>query len=336
MTDYVWPSNLVPNESEWRLVDFTGAHSNPFGGAVRTVSRGQRWACTLRFFNVGGRTRSAQRQQLLALVAALRGRANRVWMPDVASPLYGSFPCPELIANSFPVSTVSPWTSSNAELVLRADQAQGLRCHRDGVALSRNAQHPVVTVVSGARYAFRGLFLTGRGAMIAGLRVGTSAGGNQELNGAPRTASGRYVETLAASGTTAHPNVYDDVTGRSAGDFFHVSALSLARCARVHTTAAAGASAMIVKDLVASTAAQALAGDLFEVGGELHRLVANLDGDASGIGYAMFEPALRTAQAADVPVIFRDPMGRFLLAEEAVWSNAPGGFSAVSLTLVEA
>jgi len=338
MTDYVWPHSLLPDDTRWRLQDFTGVFTNPFGGSIRTVSRGQRWACTMNFSGVGGRETAemAKRSQLLALVAALRGRSNRIWLSDLSSPFCGAFPCPELIADPYPVSAVTPWAASNAELVLTADRQNGLRLTRTAVAANRDARHGAVTAVSGARYAFRALFAAGKGSLNAGLQVGTTLGGSESLAGAARSASGRYVESLAAGAATIYPGLVDYIAGRSAGDFWHATGLSLSRCVRVQTTALAGSTAMVTKDWPVSTAGLCLAGDLFEVGGELHRLTANVESDSSGNGYAMFEPALRSTQATDTPVILRDPAGRFALADEAEWATRPEVLSDITLTFVEA
>lgn len=336
--DYAWPHNLLPDEAEWRLTDFTGTFANPFGGGIRTVSRGQRWACTMRFLGVGGRETADQekRSQLLAVVAAMRGRANRIWLSDLASPFVGALACPELITEPFPVASVSPWTASAAELVLTADRHNGLRLARTGVTGDRTARHGATAFTSSARYAFRALLNAGRGGFSASLLVGTTNGASDVLNGSAVTAAGRVVGSFAASATTLYPSLLDRSSGRSAGDFWHATGLSITRCARVHTTTAAGATAMLMKDWPTSTAGLAQAGDLFEVGGELHRFIANVDSDSSGNGYALFEPALRASQATDVPVILRDPMGRFALAEEGSWNTRPGVLTDITLTFVEA
>ncbi len=338
MTDFIWPVDVIPTESEWTLVDYSAVFTGTFGGGVRTVSRGQRWSCTLRFLNRGGPTAAliARRESLLAFLALLRGRANRVWLNDAVSDLRGSLAAPELLTNGSATSAVTPWVASNSELVLSADPVNGLRLARTAVAADRTCRQGAVTTVNAARYAFRGLFTAARGSLRAALAVGTTNGGAESLAGTTRTTAGRYVESFAAGATTSYPSIFDYVSGRSAGDFWHAQWMSLARCGRVSTTAAAAASTMLIKDLPTSTAGLVLAGTQFEVGGELHRLTANLDSDGSGIGFAMFEPALRSSQAADVPVIFTAPMGRFVLAEDASWTSRAGRFSDATLTFLEA
>jgi hypothetical protein len=65
-------------------------------------------------------------------------------------------------------------------------------------------------------------------------------------------------------------------------------------------------------------------------------LVADLDSNASGQGYLIFEPQLRASPADNSPVIFRSPMGRFLLSDESVsWNVRPGLIGDIELNLVE-
>jgi len=50
----------------------------------------------------------------------------------------------------------------------------------------------------------------------------------------------------------------------------------------------------------------------------------------------MFEPTLRTSPADNTPVIFRNPMGRFMLADDRVsWGTRPGIISDVEMSLIE-
>ena len=72
------------------------------------------------------------------------------------------------------------------------------------------------------------------------------------------------------------------------------------------------------------------------VNGELKRLIADLDSDSSGGGTVLFEPALRASPADATPVVFRNPMGKFLLAEDSVsYGTRPGIISDIELSLVE-
>lgn len=79
MTDYTWPTDVLPSASEWRLMSNTGAYPSPLSGTVRTVSRGgDRWACSLTFQNLP----AAARAELRAFLARLRGQVHRVVLGD--------------------------------------------------------------------------------------------------------------------------------------------------------------------------------------------------------------------------------------------------------------
>lgn len=81
MTDYTWPTDIVPSSSTWLLVANTASFAAPLSGTTRTLARGgDRWACTLTCNNLVG----AKRAILQAFVARLRGQAHRVVLPDHA------------------------------------------------------------------------------------------------------------------------------------------------------------------------------------------------------------------------------------------------------------
>jgi len=84
------------------------------------------------------------------------------------------------------------------------------------------------------------------------------------------------------------------------------------------TVVTAGASqtgsALNLKGLPASTSGILLAGDFFEVNGELKQCTAALNSDAAGLGYLQFEPDLVRPPADNDPVILTDPMGKFLVS----------------------
>lgn len=73
-------------------------------------------------------------------------------------------------------------------------------------------------------------------------------------------------------------------------------------------------SGLYLKGLPASTNGILLAGDFFEVNGELKQCTAALNSDAAGLGYLQFEPDLVRSPADNDPVILLDPMGKFLVS----------------------
>lgn len=81
MSDYTWPSSVIPTSSEWRLISNTAAFISPLSGMTRTLSRGgDRWACMIVCANLTGDKRAV----LQAFLARLRGQAHRVILPDHA------------------------------------------------------------------------------------------------------------------------------------------------------------------------------------------------------------------------------------------------------------
>ncbi|HEU4602311.1 MAG TPA: hypothetical protein VFS24_10100 [Steroidobacteraceae bacterium] len=96
-------------------------------------------------------------------------------------------------------------------------------------------------------------------------------------------------------------------------------------------------SALYLRGLPVSTNGVLEAGDMFQVGNEIKRATARLNTDAAGFGYLPFEPALRASLADMAPVIFHEPMGKFLLnTSDVVWPTRAGLFSDFSLDFVEA
>lgn len=79
MTDYTWPSSLIPSATQWRLIANTAAFVSPLNGATRTLARGgDRWGCTLTFNALIGDDRAT----MLAFLTRLRGQAHRVVVGD--------------------------------------------------------------------------------------------------------------------------------------------------------------------------------------------------------------------------------------------------------------
>lgn len=330
--DYYWPRDILPSEQTWRVIDNSGVFQSPLSGAVRTVSRpGTRVGVTLTIPPLKGSTR----YRLMALLQALRGRSNRIWIPDVSTPLSGSFAANELIGNNtFPNTT--GWASSNAELALTSDSGR-LRLSRTAVVADRYASYQVSTVTSAA-YLLRGGIIPGRGPVNCNLQLGTTSTG-AELVAGPTLTAGAYSQCSAiASGTTTHAIVRDRISGRTADQFQFLDAPSLARCALVNGASQTG-SGLWIDALPASTNGLAYAGDMVAVyttQWEMKRLIADLNSNASGQGYLMFEPLLRSSPADNAPVSFCYPMARFMLSsEEASYTTSPGLFSDFQLDFVE-
>jgi hypothetical protein len=78
------------------------------------------------------------------------------------------------------------------------------------------------------------------------------------------------------------------------------------------------------------------AGDFFSVNGELKICTANGNTDGGGNITIPFAPRLRSAPSDNAVITTSQGTGTFVLANNTVsWSNRPGGFSDVSISLVE-
>jgi hypothetical protein len=71
---------------------------------------------------------------------------------------------------------------------------------------------------------------------------------------------------------------------------------------------------LYVKGLPVSTSGLLRSGDWLEINGELKQATAALNSDAAGLGYLQFEPPLVRSPSNDDPVIFAEPMGKFLVS----------------------
>ena len=81
MSNYTWPTEVIPSATEWRLVSNTAAFFSPLSGTTRTLSRGgDRWACSVTCANLAGDKRAI----LQAFLARLRGQVHRVILRDHA------------------------------------------------------------------------------------------------------------------------------------------------------------------------------------------------------------------------------------------------------------
>lgn len=105
----------------------------------------------------------------------------------------------------------------------------------------------------------------------------------------------------------------------------------------VNAGAAQAGGGMYVKGLPVSTNGLLLAGDWFEINGELKKVTSSLNSDAAGLGFVQFSPPIRIAPADSDPLIVCKPMGRFIFkSNENGWTSTPGIFADASFDLIEA
>lgn len=336
MTDYFWPQDIIPSSQQWRVVDPTLAFRSIFTQAVRTVGRpGLHMATTITVQNLNG----SARHRIMALIAALRGRENRIWVPDFGTSIRGSFPTGELLSNTTFLTGTTGWTASSSELVLSSDSGR-MRLTRTGATGNRSCSASVTTS-SGATYLWRAGSMAGYGPMNYRLRIGTTLGGGDLAAGTIYTSAGFRHEIATATGTSTSPSVLDISTGKVAGHFQLLDSPSFARCALVTGALQAG-SALIIDALPTSTTGLLLAGDIIAIytgagtsGWEVKRLVADMNSDSTGAAYVMFEPPLRASPADNAPIAIYRPMSRFVLANDISWDTGGGQFSDFQLEFEE-
>lgn len=332
MAELVWPSDIIPSEVEWKVVDSTAVFNSALSGATRTVSRpGLRWGCTMNFRALSG----SDRHRVQAIIAGLRGRSNRIWLADESYTRRGTFASSELITNTT-FATNSNWFVS-AELTLSADSGK-LRFTRTAVTTDRAFSANQMTTVANANYLYRFAMAAGRGNIRYTMRIGTTSGGLEIAAGSITTTDGLNHLVGTPTGTVAWASGVDHISGRAIDDFQILQSPSFARCALVNGASQTG-SKLWIDGLTASTAGLLKAGDMIAVyttRWELKRLTSDLDSNASGQGQVLFEPPLRSSPADNAPIAIHKPMGRFLLADEEVsWSSRPGVLSDFSVSFIE-
>jgi hypothetical protein len=105
------------------------------------------------------------------------------------------------------------------------------------------------------------------------------------------------------------------------------------------TAAARGADTVTVKGLVPSTTGALKADDMFEIGGNLHRVLFDANSDADGKATVDIRPRLRKPHAANDGLNFKDARGRFILGDAQGYDQTvepPLLVRGATLTLIEA
>jgi hypothetical protein len=325
VTDFVWPVDLIPSASEWRLVANTAAFASPLSGTTRTLARGgDRWACTMQFNALTG----ADRARLQAFLARLRGQANRVWVYDHSYRKRGSFASAELLPDPGNTAAAS-WTPTHSTVGVS-----------DGIVrLTAGAhtagQYPAATktfpVASGATYVARtGFDYSSGGAATFGIYVAAGTADASALS----TATGLRTVSFTSNGTTGSMVLYflDTV---AQDRYFDASYVSFSRCALISGANQTGS--VVATDNIPSASDLLLPGDFVQIGDSLHMLTARYDANQ---GALHITPPLRTSPADNAPVIIHQPMARMMLADQTVgWSNVPGtrtsALSSITVEFVE-
>lgn len=231
MADIIIPPNIPPSSMDWRLIDSTAAFQSPFTGSTSTVTRsGARWGCTVNWQGLNG----AERHAMLAFIAQLRGKANRVRLFDQSTVQRGSMSAAELIPNNTFGTGTTGW-SGGSQTALTASNGL-LRAKRTGLSLTQPmvAMSAGATGVAYAPYAARSMTLDGRGPFTTlSQYIGSTTTGSGYLNGT-QGSPGYKAEQVTPSGTTLFYTLADNTAGgatRQVGDYYDVAFTSLSRCA---------------------------------------------------------------------------------------------------------
>lgn len=234
MTDLFLPSNLVPSRMSWSIDDFTMADESAVTGATQTseLYGTRRWRCRLDFDVLSSRDGTLHAYD--GFIAAMRGKANRVWVPDAARRQRGSFSAPELLANPTFADGTSGWAATAGRAVLSvANRVLRMTAARsfDGSIVPQASASGESAAVQYAAYVARQLTLRGRGDMGTAGPYMTSGGVEAFSYGAPGLRSAALVVPSTAVDMVLVAG--NASSGYEAGDFVEVPYTSLARCGLV-------------------------------------------------------------------------------------------------------
>lgn len=336
--DFVLPTALLSiARQEMVFQDSTAAFPAPFAAKTYTVGRGaDRWKMTLEFPALDT---DADRRALQVLLAQLRGRANRLWVPDhsYARDTTGALTSSELLTNTAFAATTG-WTAvSGATLSVNNGRLRVTKTASGTSVIHAGA----VTVTANLAYVGRALIMQGKGAASVTLSLGSTAGGTDYGTTSASTAFEMLTLAGVPTGTTVYLSL--SVTGLVADDWFEVGYATLARCIRLDNsvTSPQTGHAVLAKNLPTSTANLLMSGDLVEVAGSgLHRVVAPLDSDSAGKGALLLSPPARGTNVDGGAIIVHAPMLRGLVEQgDPSYSTEPRGSvlsSRAQIELVEA
>lgn len=331
--DFLWPLDLPVFAQQLTLEDSTAAFQATMAAKTYTVGRGaDRWRMSVECPVLSG----ANRTRLINLLAATRGRTNRLYIPDHSyiRNASGGFASSELLSNTAFASTTG-WTAvSGASLSVNNGRLRVTKTASGSSVIHGGA----VTVTANLAYVARALVVQGRGAASVTLSLGSTAGGTDYGTTSASTAFEMLTLAGVPTGTTVYVSL--TVTGITTGDWFEVGYATFARCLRLDNsvTNPQTGTAVLVQNAPTSTQNLLMAGDLVEIQGSgLHRVVAPFDSDSSGIGALMVSPPARGTNSDDAAVIVHAPMLRGIIeAGNPSYSTEPGRFSKAQLDVVEA
>lgn len=226
MTDIFFPPDIPIAAMFFGIDDFTAVdESATTGGMQSSALYGtRRWRLRMDFQTLSRSNGSLARFE--SLVAALRGRANRVWIGLAQQKLRGSFPATELFTNNdFSSGAVSPWLQNGEDALSILDH--GMRATR--VEIVQNAAvFQAITKSVGIAYCLRGFINAG-----TGQRLVNAADFTESVVFGTAISQG-MIEASYTVGTPGSGNVgFEDLNGGIAGYSYDFKWTSFSRCAQV-------------------------------------------------------------------------------------------------------
>jgi hypothetical protein len=230
MTDLFFPTWLIPSSMNWGYDDFTAADQSATTGATQTSTLfgTRRWHVRMDF---GVLKRSDGSLPVFeGLLAQLRGRANRIWLSDVAHQRRGAFPGSELFANNTFSNGTAGWSAFGPAALSVSDRVARMKATAGGAQIG---MLQTATLTQYSPHVLRTMLIDG--AQSAGLSLGpflqdaTLSFGIASASRGLISASGVPVGT---SGNNFAVSV-GSLSGFTAGMFLSVPWASLSRCALV-------------------------------------------------------------------------------------------------------
>lgn len=334
---FLWPLDLPVASQQLTLEDSTAAFFAPMAAKTYTVGRGaDRWKMSVECPPLN----STNRTRLQVLLAQTRGRANRLWIPDhsYVRNATGALASTELVSNTAFASTTG-WTAvSNATLSVNNGRLRITKTNSSTAIVHCGS----MTVTSGLAYVGRVLLMPGNAeSPTLSLFLGSTAGASNYASASPVDSAAPY-EMLTACGVTAGTALFMSIelADMTAGEWVEIGYATAARCLRLDNSVLdpqTGVSVR-VKNAPNSTSNLIMAGDLVEIPSSgLHRVVAPLDSNSSGVGGLIVSPPARGQNADGDPVIVHAPLLRGIIeAGDPSYTTDPGRFSRTQIEIAEA
>ncbi len=231
--EVVWPNGVRMSSVDWRHVSNSEAFPALYGG-LQTVERpGDRLGCTITVRNSKG----DERAKLRAFAASLRGRTNRVYLPDLTARLktrgtWATVAGREMFSNAEFADGTTGWTADFGTLTA-SDGVMTLTASQGGGSNTQFRQS--VSLASYAPYVLRSVLLDG--AQTSALTIGPSLGLSASSSASDYSTSRGYRVASGVSGSAASvaqfAAVISTTTGFTAGAYIQCPFTSLSRCALV-------------------------------------------------------------------------------------------------------